>query len=231
MHSLEIERRLRLPAPDEPRFLPALILPSAAGSIGVVRGRTGIRQGASRSGFVSSRLVLAVLALVAAMVAAIASGAIRLENPFDGTRTFAARGLSIQYPDSWQIVAALDANHDEGSWTTLIVSNKSVEGCSAADVGTEAPQGPVPSGGEVDATDQTGLIFAVEDRIFACAVEAPMAEGEIRLMLLRGYPQRIAIGPIEPYDPTDWFGPDAQPGGGPGYIPTAADGWTDRIDG
>jgi hypothetical protein len=232
MLSHEIERRLRLPAPDEPRLLPSLVLPTSIGDYGKVRGRTGFRPSASQTGFLPRRLVLAVLALVVAMVAAIASGALRLDNPFDATDTFGARGVTVVYPDDWEVVAALSPFNDQGSWTTLIVSNTGVDGCSAEDVGSETFPAPVQSGDVYisDGDDQTGAIYAIEDRIYACVVAAPMSPGEIRLVLTRGYAQRIGVGPIEPFNPTAWFGPDATLGG-VGYIPTAADGWDRQIDG
>ena len=234
MTTYEIERLLRRPAPDEPAILPALILPSAAVGFGGVRIRP--RAAGERTGFVSPRLLFAVLALVAAMVSAIASGAVRLDrlpNPFDSTSGFGARGLTIDYPDDWQVVAAMSPFNDQGGWTTLILSNKGVEGCTADEVGTETMPVPVQSG-DVWVTpddDQTGAIYGQEDRIFACVVDAPMAPGEIRLVLTKGFAQRIGVGPIEPFDPTDWFGPDAQPGADVGYAPSEDDGWDHRIDG
>jgi hypothetical protein len=234
MTTYEIERLLRNPAPDEPAILPALILPSAAAGFGGVRIRP--RLAGVRTGFVSPRLLFAVLALVAAMVSAIATGAIRLDrlpNPFDSTSGFGARGLTIDYPDDWQVVAAMSPFNDQGGWTTLILSNKGVAGCAPEEVGIETPPVPVQSGDVWVAPDddQTGAIYGQEDRIFACVVEAPMAPGEIRLVLTKGFAQRIGVGPIEPFDPTDWFGPDAQPGDGAGYAPSDDDGWGHRIDG
>ena len=58
-----------------------------------------------------------------------------------------------------------------------------------------------------------------------------MASGEIRIVVSHGFPQRAQIGPIEAFEPTDWFGPE---GGGrftTFYVPTEDDGWTQEIDG
>ena len=231
MHSLEIERRLRLPAPDEPRALPALVLPASIGDYGKVRGRTGFRPSSSRAGFLPNRFVLAVLTLLVALAAAIATGALRLDNPFDSTRPFGARGLTLAFPNDWKVLAALNLFNDQGQWTSLIVSNEGVEGCSAEAVGTQAYPTPLFTDGVYVSEDQTGMIFGMEDRIYACVVEAPMAEGEIRLVVMRGFPQRIGIGPIEPFDSEAWFGSGAALGGGAVFFPTPEDGWDRRIDG
>ena len=69
MHSDEIERRLRMPAHDEPSFLPPLLLPQASGF-----DLTGSRVRAGSAGaslrLLSPRLVLALVALLAALAAA-----------------------------------------------------------------------------------------------------------------------------------------------------------------
>ncbi len=234
MHSHEIERRLRLPAPDEPALLPELVLPLPR--VGTRTGWSGVRGGPAwqSSAFLSPRIALAVLALLLALVGAIVSGALRLNrlpNPFASSYTFAARGVAIQYPKSWHVVASMNPSNDQGGWTTLIVSNLGVDGCSIDQIGTATLPVAGPSG-DAKATpgDQTGAVYATEDRIFECVVGKPMQPGEVRLVLTRGYPQRIAIGPIEPFDATKWFGLDAGSGSLSFYIPTAADGWTTTVD-
>lgn len=235
MHSREIERRLRLPAPDEPGLLPALVLPAANQAFGAVRTRPGRYGYPVISGFRDIRLLVAVMALLAAMVTAIAVGALRLDrlpNPFDPNGHFGARGVTIDYPKSWHVVAALNPLNDQGGWTTLVLSNTGVDGCSSDAVGTETIPPPVSSGeNAVDGGNQTGAIYAVEDRIFACVMGKPLADGEVRLVLMSGYPQRIGIGPIEPFDAAAWYGPDL-PANGAGFnVPSRADGWTSTIDG
>lgn len=234
MLSREIERRLRLPAPDEPELLPALILPAARqAGVGVrVRRRDGGYP--TRAGFWDMRLVFAVLALLAALITAVAVGALRLDrlpNPFDPNGHFGARGVTLDYPKSWHVLAELSSLNDQGSWTTLILSNTGVEGCSSDEVGSETPPAAVPSGDIWVAGDETGAIYGLEDRIFACVMEKPLADGEIRLVLMHGFPQRIGIGPIEPFDAAAWFGNDRPANGAGFYVPSDADGWTRTIDG
>lgn len=235
MLSREIERRLRLPAPDEPAVLPALILPTARQAGEGVRLRRRDGRYPTRIGFGDLRLVFAVLALLTVMISAIAIGALRLDrlpNPFDSNGHFGARGVTLDYPKNWHVVAELSSFNDQGGWTTLILSNTGVDGCSSDQVGAETIPPPVPSGDNVvDGGNQTGAINAVEDRIFACVMGKPLAEGEIRLVLMRGYPQRIGIGPIEPFDAVAWFGREAPAGGGAFVLPSEADGWTTTIDG
>jgi hypothetical protein len=231
MTTFEIERRLRLPAPDEPVSLPALVLPTA--TVGHRGVHVRARGGGARGSFLSPRLVLAVLALLAAMVSAIASGALRLDrltNLFAQNATFGARGISVDYPKGWEIVAAMSPFNDDGGWTVLIVSNTGVDGCSAEEVGTETMPAAVPSGDVYVVDDQTGRIYATEDRILACVIERPMIAGELRVVLAQGAPQRIGIGPFGDFAPAELYG---EPGlGGFGFtMPAPEDGWTRRVDG
>jgi len=232
MTTYEIERLLRRPAPDEPAILPALILPSAAVGFGGVRIRP--RAAGVRTGFVSPRLLFAVLALVGAMISAIASGAIRLDrlpNPFAPNAGFGGRGVTLDFPKEWQVVAALSPFNDQGGWTTLILSNAGVDGCSIEEVGTETLPVPVKSGDVyVVEGDQTGAIHAPEDRIYECVIGRPMTPGEIRLVLTQGPPQRVGVGPFGDFDVDELYGPAGL--GGFGFtMPTREDGWTQLVDG
>lgn len=220
MLSHEIERRLRLPAPDEPAFLPALVLPSASMGFGGVRFRAPGGGSEEHLGLASMRLVFVILALLVAMVGAIAIGALRLDrlpNPFDPNAGFGARGVTLDYPKGWVVAASLSPFNDKGSFTALIVSNAGVSGCSESDLGP--------------ATDPEGESGSLEDRIFECVLGKPMAPGEIRLVLSQGYPQKAGVGPYEKFEPTAWFGPDALTSGSYFYVPAEADGWTTTIDG
>lgn len=229
----DVERRLRLPAPDEPTRLPALVLPTAAAAAGGVRLR---RQAPGVGGGLwSPRLVLAVLALLAAMAAAIATGALRLDrlpNPFDPNAGFVARGITVDYPKDWQVVAAMSPLNDQGGWTALILSNTGVDGCSAEQVGTETHPAAVPSGDVMvlPEEDQTGKIYGTEDRILACVIDRPLAMGEVRLYLTQGAPQKIGIGPFGDFAAEDLFAPEGLAGFGMS-MPTAQAGWTQTIDG
>lgn len=227
MHSDEIVRRLRLPAPDEPSVLPALVLPSLDGARGSVRlGRQ------SRSFLGASPLAFAVLALVLALVGAIATGALRLDrlpNPFSPSAGFGARGVTLDYPKHWTVVAAASPLDDGTSFTALIVSNVGVPGCAESDLG---PADEATTVGPFDDTGQyVGDPAPVEDRIFECVLAKPMAAGEIRLVLSLGYPQKAGVGPYEPIDPAAWFGTPPDAGTSSFYVPTEADGWTEAIDG
>jgi len=232
MHSAEIERRLRRPAPDEPDILPALILPTmparTGASGGLVRGGSAWRA----SIFLSQRIALALVALLLALAGAIATGALRLDrlpNPFVTNTTFVGRGISIDYPRSWDVVATTNGLADEGSSTVLILSNTGVDGCSSADLGEDPGPTPVVSG-DITYFPEGGGLHPIQDRIFACVVGKPMAAGEIRLVVSLGYPQTVGVGPIEPFDPEAWFA-NGSVYGDPTYVPTAADGWTEAIDG
>ena len=230
MHSHEIERRLRLPAPDEPAVLPALVLPVFDVGLGQARGR--VRLGRQTRSFLGAPpLAFALLALLVAMIGAIAIGALRLDrlpNPFDPNAGFGGRGITLDYPKGWVVAAALNPFNDRGSFTALIVSNVGVTGCSESDLGSADDPTPVISGAAVE---YVGDAAPLEDRIFECIIEKPMAAGEIRLVLSLGYPQQAGVGPYEPIDATAWFGPDADTDGGSFYIPTEGDGWTQLIDG
>ena len=82
----------------------------------------------------------------------------------------------------------------------------------------------------IDGNDFMGDFAGRADETFACMLGKEMAPGEIRVVVSDGYPQRAQVGPIESFDPTAWFGERAD---GPQlpYVPTAADGWTEAIDG
>src|SRR5918999_5656200 len=105
MHSTEeIDRRLRLPAPDEPAILPTLALPSRDRGSLLVRGPVRAGRSASTFGLGSPRLVFVLLLLGAAIVGAIATGALRfdrLTKPLTSSTAFAARGLTLQLPEGW----------------------------------------------------------------------------------------------------------------------------------
>ena len=72
----------------------------------------------------------------------------------------------------------------------------------------------------------------VEDAIFACIVDAPMATGEIRMALSFGAPQEIGVGPIETFDAEAWYGEGSSLGDMAfKNLPTEEGGWTEEIDG
>lgn len=143
MHSDELERRLRLPAPDEPSVLPALILPTLANDTGRVQGR--VRMSSTFGSGRSSIPVVAVVGLLlVAMVGLLVTGAIRLDhlpNPFDELNDFRGSGVHIAYPDDWHELVTKEIEYDiqvgetEGEHSTLaLVSNVELAGCAIDDV-------------------------------------------------------------------------------------------------
>jgi hypothetical protein len=107
--TFDIERRLRLPAPDEPAVLPALVLPTDTASIGrAARMRWRIVEPQS------IRLAYAVIALLLLLVAVIAVGALRQRQS-----NLTPLGLVCQ-PDQGPIIGVSCASLaiPEG-WTTL----------------------------------------------------------------------------------------------------------------
>lgn len=239
MRDSEIIRRLRLPAPEEPALLPALVLPIDEGSdrLGAPRIRARFLEGRGRSWTSSPRLVLAVLALIVAAAATIVGAAMRLNlipNPFDPDAGLRARGISIDIPEGWVRLTTPDPLGSSPAFTMLLVSNLGVEGCSEDDLPAPTPT-PSPvllDDGTyyVDGDASKGDFAGRADEVFACVLEQEMAPGEIRIVVSNGYPQRAQLGPIESFDPTVWFGTDPL-AERTFYVPTEADGWTMTIDG
>lgn len=234
-----IIRRLQLPVPGEPTVMPALVLPIGEGSdrLGAPRIRARFLEGSRPTWTSSPRMVLGVLALLLALVATVVGGAMRLNlipNPFDPDAGLRARGISIEIPEGWVRLTPPDPSGSSGAFTALIASNMDVTGCAEDDLPAATPT-PEPQVGEdgvvtVDGNDFIGGFAGRADETFACMLGKEMAPGEIRVVVSAGYPQRAQLGPIESFDPTDWFG-ERTDGGQLPYVPTAADGWTDTIDG
>jgi hypothetical protein len=238
MHSQEIERRLRLPAPDEPVALPALILPNAPFGV-----PSGIRVHTGRTGrtfpTASPRLVFAVLLLLAALIGALLTGALRLDllkGPLQAV-DLVSRGIALRHPPGWLRLTPDDGGLPSGAFTALILSNTGVAGCAPSELPANGPMGQArptddpPPSADPAATYVPNYGLGIEDRIFGCVIHRQLAPGEIRIVVSFGFPQEIGVGQVEPFDWTDWFGADAIPGGTAGYVPRAADGWTDAIDG
>ncbi len=168
----EIERRLRLPAPDEPAILPPLYLPVQVGTAPLTAREIGLRVGRQRR---SLPLVLlgAVLLLVAALAGALVSGALRLETlrdavPIPGLYT--GSGITFDYPDDWARLTPHAPLGNSAAWVALIVGNRAVTGCepdSAAVARNSPPPQPEPIDGEVVMGDQQAVISNLEDRIYA----------------------------------------------------------------
>ena len=197
----EIERRLRLPAPDEPAHLPALYLPVQVGTTALTDREVGLRLGRQRR-TVPVVLLGAVLLLVAALVGAVLTGALRLDLLRDAIPVpgqFAGRGITLDYPDDWTPLTPHDPLGSGGSSVALIVGNRRVDGCEpdseAVSRHSPAPQ-PTASDGVVNMGFQQGVITDVEDRIYACLLDRPLGAGEVRVVVSRDRPQAVGVGPI-----------------------------------
>jgi hypothetical protein len=227
----DIERRLRLAAPDEPAVLPALLLPVQIGTAPVTERSVDLQLGRRRRP-VSLVLLGTVLLLVAGLVGAVVSGAIRLEQlrdamPIPGLYT--GRGISLDYPDDWTRLTPPDPTGSSGAWVATIIGNREVDGCapdSAAVAGNSPPPQPQPSGGVVDMGNQQGVVPFVEDRIYACLIEQPLQPGEVRLVVSRDRPQAIGVGPIGDFEGS-WL--PANPDIGTPIVVSAETGFTETV--
>jgi len=228
----EIERRLRLPAPDEPAVLPALVLPVRIGTAPLSERTIDLRLG-RRQGRVPALLLATALLLVSAMIGAVLVGALRVEQlrdalPIPGLYT--GRGISVDYPTSWQRFTPHDPIGNSGSNVALIVGNRDVTGCEADAAAVERnspPPQPTPDESGISyGGDQTGVIYHLEDRIYACLTEQPLASGEVRLVVSRDRPQAIAVGPFGDFEGA-FLAPNPELGG-PVLI-SAETGFTDTI--
>jgi hypothetical protein len=228
----EIERRLRLPTPDEPLSLPALLLPVRVETAALPDRSIDLRLGQGRRPM-SLVLLGSVLLLIAALVGAVLAGAFRLELlrdalPIPGLYT--GRGMTIDYPDDWTRLTPHDPFGNSGSWVALIVGNREVEGCErdseAVERNSPPPQPTVAPDGITYLGDQTGVIYSLEDRIYACLIEQPLEPGEIRVVVSRDRPQAISLGPFGDFDGS-WLAPNPELGGP--VLVSAETGFTETI--
>lgn len=194
----EIERRLRMAAPDEPAVLPPLMLP-----LGLEPRRVGATGVGLRTGWAASpasmRLGIAVLLLLGLLVGAIATGTLRLEQlrgPFTPPGVFAGRGMELTYPDTWVRLTPDDPFGSGPSMIALLVSSTGVDGCALDELDHPTPPPAYPSGDVWIGEVQTGTISDDPDRMYACLIRQPMAPGETRLIVSVGKPQIIGVGPF-----------------------------------
>ena len=102
----------------------------------------------------------------------------------------------------------------------------------ADDLTLMTPPAAIQSGHVIVNPAPSGPSYAgIEDQVFACALDAPMAPGEARVAVSLGPPQMVGIGPIEPFDAPAWFGPESSLGNSSFHVPAAADGWSETVDG
>ena len=228
----EIERRLRQPAPDEPSVLPALLLPIHVGAAPLSERRVDLRVGRRRWSTPLAVLGTALL-LVGALVGALLTGALRLEQlrdalPIPGLYT--GHGITVDYPDSWTRLTPHDPTDSSGAWVALIVGNRDVDGCATDSPGvaehSPAPQPEPSADGVTYLGDQQGVIYHLEDRIYNCLLGQPLEPGEVRVVVSRDRPQAIGVGPIGDFEGT-WLAPNPEVGGP--VLVSAETGFTETI--
>ncbi len=228
----EIERRLRLPAPDEPAMLPALVLPVRVSTAALSDRTIDLRLG-RRQRRVPLVLLAAMLLLATAVAGALLVGALRIEQlrdalPIPGV--YGGRGITVDFPDDWQRLTPHDPFGNSGSWVALIVGNRAVAGCEprseAVERNSPAPQPTAAEDGVVYLGDQTGVIFHLEDRIYACLIERPLEPGEVRIVVSRDRPQAIAVGPFGDFEGS-YLAPNPEVGGP--VLVSAETGFTETI--
>src|SRR4051794_9304864 len=226
----DIERRLRGPAPEEPSILPALLLPRPP-AVGGLRDRSLDTTLGSGRWTLTMRVAIAALLLAAALVGALVSGALRLEQlnaPFARDGEFRGDGIALTYPASWKRITPA-ARPDDGSAIALIVSSTGVDGCSADQLGALTPPPPsLLSDGTYWLGNQEGQVYAVGDRIYACVIDRPMAPGETRVVVSRSVPQQIGVGPFGDFE-EPFVDAEANPGAL--FVPSAANGFSVQLGG
>lgn len=217
---VDIERLLRQPAPDEPAILPALVLPTDAGS---VRGRVAV--GARGRQLPVIRPAYAAVALLLLLAAVIAAGALRV---FDRPDTFAEgclydpaqpvdpACLSVVVPEGWTVLGSgqlFPGNFTEPGigyeYVELVMASAPLGGCAS-------PGGPPPTaipagtnGFEVPApTPDAGL---------ACLRTAVLPPNAVRVVTMKG-------SRITGLAPGGYGIPDTSE-------PTAEAGWTEAVAG
>jgi hypothetical protein len=223
----DIERRLRLPAPDEPASLPALLLPVETRSL---EARLGRRIGARRAP--DLRLAVAVVALLALLTTVLVAGALRPSSqPLSvGTSGCVERVVpdlapdpaatscyTLTIPSDWHVLAAGEISEGDFSQpdiayerVELLVANVELGGC--ATVG-----GPIPTA--VEESDGTHVMpLETADPGLACLSAAALPKGGVRVRVLSG--TRI----------TGLVAPDG-PAISDTSEPSVAAGWTEHIDG
>lgn len=231
MTTIDVERLLRLPAPDEPAVLPALVLPRATAT-GELHDRSlDTTLGMDRF-TLTMRIALAAALLLAGLAGALATGAIRLQqlqSPLLRAGEYTGHGVSLTYPSGWERVTP-DSVLEDGSSVALIASNTRVDGCSEAQVGTLAPEpASLAADGVYYAEDQLGKIYSLGDRIYACMIQRPMRPGEIRIVLTQNTPQRVQVGAIGDFEEA-FFSLQSQ-GDKTTEVPGPATGFTETIAG
>jgi hypothetical protein len=188
MLSSQIEARLRLPAPDEPAVLPALVLPRLdVGQPEPWRVRFGAGVGDARDGDLRLAFVAALVALAA--LAAIIGGALRQDRQPTDRYRFEGNGFSLEWPADWKQLVSGDLWLEDGTEASLlaaqvvtIVSSRELAGCESVTPGPTIP-GPVRTGEPAP----SGAPFVPQpDEMMMCARSAELPPDAVRLTVVTG---------------------------------------------
>ncbi len=221
----EIERRLRLAAPEEPMVLPRLLLPTDSTA---VRG-TSVRFRSRRGNPGSFRLVYALVALLLALAVAIAAGGLRLfqesNDPLAGSCGAYANVVLDPYgpecrpvaiPEGWVVLGAGQLFPGtatepglDGEIVSLVMATDALGSCAS-------PGGPMPTGIPVG-SNEIHVPEPTPDTGLACVRSAALPKNAIRVEVVYGR-RVLEMGP-------DGFPlPDLSE-------PTEAAGWTEVVNG
>jgi hypothetical protein len=223
--AFDIERRLRLPAPDEPAVLPPLVLPIETHPS---RMAPSVRWRVPATSPQGARLVFAVVALVVLMLAVIAAGALRLlENRFDPT-VQACQGsvevpaadsacVRLDVPDGWRELAA--GPLFPGDFTEEGIAYETVyQVLSSVDLGgCPNPGGPPPTAFPI-ASNAYEFPRATPDPGLLCLRSAALPENAIRVETMKGSRTLGLFGEDGPAIPDT-------------SEPTRDAGWTEEVGG
>jgi hypothetical protein len=221
----EIERRLRLAAPDEPAVLPRLLLPvGGAGARGAaIRLRSRPRRAQDL------RLLVALAALLLAFAVAVAAGGLRLlqqsNEPLAGACSaygpifldpYGPECRPVDVPSGW--VELGSGQLFPGTGTEVGLSNEIASLVMATvPLGSCAsPGGPFPTGIPVG-SNEIHVPEPTPDAGLACIQAAALPADAVRVVVLHGQ-RSLGAGP------DGWPLPDLSE-------PTEEAGWTEVVDG
>lgn len=231
---VELERRLRLPAPDEPSVLPPLLLPTDTASV----GRAGIRWRPPILQASPARLVLVVV-LVMLLAAFVAVGAMlqrdRTLTPLglacqpDQGPVFGVNCPSLAIPDGWATLA--EGQIMPGEFTEVGLGYEIVQLMIASAPLGACPTTPgpfpqaVPSGGSVDVPVPT------PDAGLQCLRDSQLPANAVRVETLRGTrvlgQDEAGLGIPDTSEPTPEAGWTETVAGRPARLTVAAGAATD----
>jgi hypothetical protein len=220
--TLDVERRLRLPAPDEPAVLPPLLLPTAAQT----RRGAAVRFRGPMVRPQDARLVYALVALVLLMLAVIVVGALRLldrshdslADTCQGPAPAEADCIIMAIPAGWHELAA--GSYFPGDFTEAasglayervehVLANVELQGCGQ-------PGGAIPTA--IETGGVSTIPRETADPNLFCLRTAPLPEHGIRIETMRGSRTNGVVGEDGPAEPDT-------------SEPTIEAGWTEVVAG